>query len=103
MKGNGEKACFSIPHMVFRRLDLLTFPIQALVFTYLQHTPFENTVGKEEIARNEQFLLSPQCFLPFLGTFHHIHDTYNCRLQALSLWKSLQFVVWERAKERDCV
>ena len=24
---------------------------------------FENTVGKGEIARNEQFLLYPQCFL----------------------------------------
>ena len=24
----------------------------------------ENTVGKGEIARNEQFLLFPQCFLP---------------------------------------
>ena len=26
--------------------------------------PFENTAGKGEIARNEQFLLFPQCFLP---------------------------------------
>ena len=26
-------------------------------------TAFENIVGKEEIARNEQFLLFPQCFL----------------------------------------
>ena len=26
--------------------------------------PFENTVGKGEIAHNEQFLLFPQCFLP---------------------------------------
>ena len=25
--------------------------------------PFENTMGKGEIARNEQFLLYPQCFL----------------------------------------
>ena len=25
---------------------------------------FENTVGKGEIAHNEQFLLFPQCFLP---------------------------------------
>ena len=25
---------------------------------------FENTVGKGEIARDEQFLLFPQCFLP---------------------------------------
>ena len=28
-----------------------------------QQTAFDNIVGKEEIARNEQFLLFPQCFL----------------------------------------
>ena len=28
-----------------------------------QQTAFENIVGKEEIARNKQFLLFPQCFL----------------------------------------
>ena len=28
-----------------------------------QHSTFENIVGKEEIACNEQFLLFPQCFL----------------------------------------
>ena len=28
-----------------------------------QQTAFENIVGKEEIAHNEQFLLFPQCFL----------------------------------------
>ena len=27
-----------------------------------QQTAFENIVGKEEIALNEQFLLFPQCF-----------------------------------------
>ena len=41
------------------------FPKQALVFTYLQYKSVENTLGKGEIARNEQFLLFPQCFLPF--------------------------------------
>ena len=30
--------------------------------------PFENTVGKGEIAGNKQFLL-PQCFLPIWITF----------------------------------
>ena len=40
------------------------FPKQALVFTCLQKKSVENTVRKEEIARNEQFLLFPQCFLP---------------------------------------
>ena len=40
----------------------LTLYKQALVFTCLQYKSFENTVGKGEIARNEQFLLFPQCF-----------------------------------------
>ena len=41
-----------------------------------QQTDFENIVGKEEIARKEQFLLFPQCFLlnqkiisPFVNIF----------------------------------
>ena len=33
--------------------------------------PFENTVGKREIAHSEQFLLFPQCFLPVWITFCH--------------------------------
>ena len=35
---------------------LLPFPKQALVFTCLLYKSFENTVGKVEIARNEEFL-----------------------------------------------
>ena len=41
-----------------------------------QETAFENIVGKEEIAHDEQFLLFPQCFLlnqklvsPFVNIF----------------------------------
>ena len=55
-------------------------------------------MGKGQIARNEQFLLFPQCFLPIWQTFCHFHQVWNCRLQALSVWKSLKFVVWERVK-----
>ena len=40
------------------------FPKQALVFNCLQYKPFENTMGKGEIAHNEQFLLFAQSFLP---------------------------------------
>ena len=72
------------------------FPKQALVFTCLQHKSFENIVGKGEIARNEHFLLFPQCFLPVWKTFFHFHKIQNCCLQTLSVWKSLKFVVWER-------
>ena len=35
---------------------------------------FENTVGKGEIARNQQFLLFPQCFLPDWRNFFHFHQ-----------------------------
>ena len=45
------------------------FPKQALVFTCLKYKSFENTAGKGEIARNEQFLLFPQCFLPAWRAF----------------------------------
>ena len=40
-------------------------------------TAFENIVGKEEIARNEQFLLFPQCFLlnqKIVSPFVNIYD-----------------------------
>ena len=40
------------------------------VFTCLKCKSFENTVGKGEIARNEQFHLFPQCD-DFIGTVHH--------------------------------
>ena len=40
-------------------------------------TAFEDIVGKEEIAHNEQFLLFPQCFLLnqiIVPAFVHIFD-----------------------------
>ena len=54
---------------------------------------FESTVGKREIAHNEQFLLFPQCFLPIWITFCQFRQIQNCRLQTLSVRKSLKFVV----------
>ena len=59
---------------------------------------FEHTVGKGEIAQNEQFLLFPQCFLPFCWAFNHFDQIYNCGPQTYSVWKSLEFVVWESDK-----
>ena len=62
----------------------------------LQYKVFESTVGKVEIARDEQFLLFAQCFQPLLRTFHHVHQISNCQLQTLSVLKGLKFVIWER-------
>ena len=69
-----------------------------MVFTCLQYKPFENTVGKGEIARNEQFLLFPQCFLSNLGAICRFHQIRNCHLQTLLVWKRLKFVLLERVK-----
>ena len=65
---------------------------------YVQYKPFENTVGKGEIAHNEQFLLFPQFFLPIWKTFCHFHQLQNCLLQTLSVWQSQKFVVRERVR-----
>ena len=59
---------------------------------------FENTVGKGEIACNEQFLLFALCFLLVSRPFCFFHQIRNCCLQTLSIWKNLKFVVWERVK-----
>ena len=50
------------------------FPHNDIFLTPLGNKPFENTVGKGEIARNEQILLFPQCFLPVWITFCHFRQ-----------------------------
>ena len=55
-----------------------------------QQTAFENIVRKGEIAHNEQFLLSPHCFLLsqiIESPFVHILTSY---LYLLLNWKSLK-------------
>ena len=64
----------------------------------LQYNSFENTVGKGEIAHNEQFLLFLQRFLPFQRSFHYFNQILNCPVQTLSVWKSLKSIVVERVK-----
>ena len=66
----------------------------------LQYKSFENTVGKGEIARNEQFLLFPQCFLTIWKTFCQFPQIWNCSLQTLSVLKGLKYVIWERVKTK---
>ena len=78
---------------------LTGFPKQALVFTCLQYKSFEITVGKGEIARHEQFLLFPQCFLPSWRPLCIFHSIKDCHLQTLSVWTSLKFVIWERVNK----
>ena len=98
---------FSFSHNLFNSkttaITINHFQKKALVFTSLQYKSFENTVRKGEIARNEQFLLFPQCFLSVWITFCHFHQMWNCRLQTFLVWKSLKFDVWESVKQHFTV
>ena len=70
----------------------------SIVFFRFQETFSSETLEHEDI-KQEQFLLFPRCFLQVLRIFCHFHKILNCRLQQiLSIWKSLNFVAWERVK-----
>ena len=52
---------------------------------------------KEKLLATSNYSFS-QCFQPIWITFCHFHQIWNCRLQTLSVWKRLKFVLWERVK-----
>ena len=66
----------------------------------LQYKPFENTVGKGEIARHEQFLLFPHSvFYPFRQLFSILikYEIVICKLFRFKR-VGLKFVIRERVK-----
>ena len=68
---------------------LLLFTTQSQVLTTLRNQPFEN-----KSARNQHFLLLPQCFLLYKRQVSYFYPCQVYRLQILSIWTSLNFVVW---------
>ena len=61
---------------------------------------YENTVGKVETAGNKQFLLFLQHFLHILRISFHFYQIRNCRMQTLSVWKTLKLNIWKRVKQK---
>ena len=51
---------------------------------------------KEKLLVTSNFSLSHNVFYLLWRTFCHYHRVQNCRLQTLSVWESLKFVVWKR-------
>ena len=69
-----------------------------------QLTAFENIVGKGEIARNEQFLLFPQCFQlnqVIVYPFVHIFDIIHVSLFAAEL-EQLKIGILGKGLRSDC-
>ena len=71
--------------------DLQPITTQCRILTYLRYIAVENTVRKEEIACNKQFLLFLPCFLPYTALIFDFKCTSKCRLQFDSIWPSLKF------------
>ena len=53
---------------------------------------------KEKLLVTSNFSLSHCVFNPISRTLSHFYQIQNGRLQTLSVWKGLTFVVWERVK-----
>ena len=51
---------------------------------------------KEEMLVPSSFFFFPTVFSNLLENFCYFHQIWNCRLQTLSVWKILKFVIWER-------
>ena len=62
------------------RLTILTHSHTMTPFDAHWKQAFENTVRKGEIARDKQFLLFPQCFLPVWITLCHFCQIVVCKL-----------------------
>ena len=73
--------CFLNFYLAFTppSLNLNPFPYND-TFWRPWETSLLKTLGKGEIAHNEQFLLFPQCFLPIWIAFCHFRQIWNCRL-----------------------
>ena len=80
-------------------------------FLHVFSTSLENTVKKEEIARDKQFLPLPQCFLtiwnflPFSRAVFYsywglsaVFITFESVVCKLLQFESLKYFVWERIK-----
>ena len=71
------------------------FPNKPWFLRVFKKSPFENTVGKGEIARNEQFLLFPQCFLLLENVLPFPSNLELLTANSSSL-EGPKSVVWER-------
>ena len=91
---------FSSSNNVFISLPFYfnPFPNKPWFLHVLSTSLLKTLWEKEKLLVMSNFTFSPQCFLPVWRTFCHFHQGWNCRLQTLSVWKSLKFVIWERVK-----
>ena len=75
------------------------FPNKPLFLCVCRTSLLKTLWEKEKLLVTINFSFSHSVFFPFWIAFCYFHQIWNCHLQALSVWKRLKFVVWERDKE----
>ena len=74
------------------------FPNKPLFLRVCSISLLKTLSEKEKLLVTSNFSFSHSVFYPFVELSPLFHEVYKCRLQSLSNWKSLNFVVWERIK-----
>ena len=64
----------------------------------LQNKSVENTVGKGEIAHNEQFLLFPESFSTLLENILLLLSNLKLSSADFEFGRVLKFAIWERVE-----
>ena len=77
-------------------LGLNPFPNKHWFLRVCSRSLLKTLWEKEKLLVMSNFSFFPQCFLPIWRTFCCFYKFRNCRLEILSIWESLKFVVWER-------
>ena len=87
--GKEDNACY---HYINR------FPNKPWFLRVCSKSLLKTLWEKKKLLVASNFFFFPPCFLPVLRAFCFFHQIWNYRLQTLSVWNDLTFVVWERVK-----
>ena len=107
MVGKGENTGYQ--HFLFFSCFLKGFLLRVIIYITLSQrcpgflcvcrtTRLKTLREKVKLLVASNISFAHDVFRPIRRTVCHFHQIQNCRLQTLSVWKSLKFVVWERVK-----
>ena len=92
---NTRKECWPSWGSNHRTLVLNPFPYKPWLLRVCSTSLLKTLWGKEKLLVTSNFSFSHSIFYSF-ENFLSPRQIQHCRLQTLSVWKSLKFVVWER-------
>ena len=83
----------SSPNKMLQATSVIPFPNKPWFLRVCSTSLWKTLWEKEKLLVTSNFSFFHNVF--YWRTFCHFHQVWNCRLQTLSVWKSLKFVVWK--------